>query len=75
MNLKKMILGANFTEIVIAKDLMIPNGNVNLLRWSGQMYRIIILEIHRNGSLVTKAILRNLVYPYVRYMNLSISPK
>jgi hypothetical protein len=75
MNLKKMILGANFTEIVIAKDLMIPNGNVNLLRWSGQMYRIIILEIHRNGSLVTKAILRNLVYPYVRYINLSISPK
>ncbi len=29
---------------------------------------IIILEIHRIGSLMTKAIVRNLVYPYVRLM-------
>jgi len=35
MNLRKMILGANFTEIVIAKDLRIPNENVTLLGWSG----------------------------------------
>jgi len=34
MNLRKMILGANFTEIVIAKDLRIPNGNMIILRRS-----------------------------------------
>jgi hypothetical protein len=27
-----------------------------------------MLEIHRIGSLMTKAIVRNLVYPYVRYI-------
>jgi len=29
---------------------------------------IIIPEIHRIGSLMTKAIVRNLVYPYVRHI-------
>jgi len=36
LNLKKMILGANFAAIVIAKDLMIPNGKETIMGWSGE---------------------------------------
>lgn len=44
MTLRKMILGSNFTEIVIAKDLILPDENITILRWSDRMYRIVILE-------------------------------
>jgi len=38
MNLRKMILEANFAETVIAKDLMIPNGNMAILGSSESNY-------------------------------------
>ncbi len=38
INLRKMILGANFTKIVIAKDLRIPNEKETIMGWSGRKY-------------------------------------
>jgi len=37
LNLRKMILGANFTETVIAEDLRIPNGKATIMGWSGRV--------------------------------------
>jgi hypothetical protein len=44
MNLKKMLLGKNFPEIVTEKDLRIPDEKATIMGWSGRKYWDKILE-------------------------------
>jgi hypothetical protein len=43
LNLRKIILGANFTEIVMANDLRVSNGKATIMGWSGRKLYIGIL--------------------------------
>jgi hypothetical protein len=44
MNLKKMLLGKNFPEIVTEKDLRIPDEKATIMGWSGRKYWDNILD-------------------------------